>query len=244
MTETHNSCGLCHIDIKNLTVKSGNDILINNINMDFHCGQLTALIGRNGAGKSTLLKAIIGENNYTGEIIYSNFDSKRISRPIIGYVPQQLLFDKNSPVSVLDFMAAAKGSRPVWLGQRKKDRLEIQNRLETMECAKVIDRSLGDLSGGELQRVLLSTAIDPMPDLLILDEPVSGMDVSGLDLFYKNVTNLRDKYHIAILLVSHDLNLIKKYADKVILIDKTILAQGSPEEVFNTDVFKSSFMLN
>ena len=83
-----------------------------------------------------------------------------------------------------------------------------------------------------------------MPDLLILDEPVSGMDVSGLDLFYKNVTNLRDKYHIAILLVSHDLNLIKKYADKVILIDKTILAQGSPEDVFDTDVFKSSFMLN
>ena len=241
MTKTHNSCGLCRIDIENLTVVSGQDILIENINLDFHCGQLTALIGRNGAGKTTLIRAILGEREYTGNISYKEHNNGEIKRPRLGYVPQHLIFDKNTPVSVIDFMTASKSKRPVWLGHRKKDREKIKNQLEELECGHVIDRRLGELSGGELQRVLLATALDPLPDFLILDEPVSGVDINGLDLFYKMVSKLRDNYHIAILLVSHDLSLIKKYADKAVLIDKTVVASGDVDEVFKTDSFKQIF---
>ncbi|NLK37520.1 MAG: metal ABC transporter ATP-binding protein [Epulopiscium sp.] len=237
----HNRCGLCRIDISNLSVYSGEDILIENINMDFHCGQLTALIGKNGAGKTTLIRAILGERKFTGKIRYQRHDNQEIKRPITGYVPQQLTFDKNMPVSVMDFMLAGKKNPPVWLRQRKAEKEHILKRLEQMHCAHVANRKLGELSGGELQRVLLTAATDPMPDLLILDEPASGVDAAGLDLFYKTVSELRNQYHMAILLVSHDLDLIRKYADKVVLINKTVIEQGEVAEVFATDAFRESF---
>ncbi len=110
-----------------------------------------------------------------------------------------------------------------------------------MECGYLAERRLGALSGGELQRVLLALATDPVPDLLVLDEPVSGVDMAGLDLFYKRVTELRDKQHMAILLVSHDLGLIRKYADRVVLLDKTVVAQGDANKVFATDAFREAF---
>ena len=237
----HNSCGLCRVEIENLSVKSRKDILLDNVNLEFHCGQLTALIGRNGAGKTTLLKAILGEKKYTGKSHYEKHDGKEMKNIIIGYVPQQLLFDKSMPVSVADFMMATKTKKPVWLGYSKQQKQNLKNRLQEMDCEHILDRKLGDLSGGELQRVLLTMAIEPMPDLLILDEPVSGVDATGLDLFYKKVTYLRNTYHIAVLLVSHDLALIRRYADKVVLLDKTVAEQGDAEDVFQTKAFQQTF---
>ena len=237
----HNSCGLCRVEIENLSVKSGKDILLDNVNLEFHCGQLTALIGKNGAGKTTLLKAILGEKKYTGKIHYEKHDGKEMKNIVIGYVPQQLLFDKSMPVSVADFMMATKIKKPVWLGYSKQQKQNLKNRLQEMDCGHILDRKLGDLSGGELQRVLLTMAIEPMPDLLILDEPVSGVDATGLDLFYKKVTYLRNTYHIAVLLVSHDLALIRRYADKVVLLDKTVAEQGDAEDVFQTKAFQQTF---
>ena len=124
---------------------------------------------------------------------------------------------------------------------RKKMQAHIREILEDMECGYLAERRLGALSGGELQRVLLALATDPVPDLLVLDEPVSGVDMAGLDLFYKRVTELRDKQHMAILLVSHDLGLIRKYADRVVLLDKTVVAQGDANKVFATDAFREAF---
>ena len=237
----HNSCGLCRVEIENLSVKSRKDILLDNVNLEFHCGQLTALIGRNGAGKTTLLKAILGEKKYTGKIHYEKHDGKEMKNIIIGYVPQQLVFDKSMPVSVADFMMATTTKRPVWSGYKKQQKQNLMKKLQEMDCADVLNKKLGSLSGGELQRVLLTMAIDPMPDLLILDEPVSGVDATGLDLFYKKVTYLRNTYHIAVLLVSHDLALIRRYADKVVLLDKTVAEQGDAEDVFQTKAFQQTF---
>ena len=237
----HNSCGLCRVEIENVSVISGQDVLLDNVNLEFHCGQLTALIGRNGAGKTTLLKAILGERNYTGKIYYEKHSGEEMKNPIIGYVPQQLVFDKSLPVSVADFMMATTTKRPVWSGYKKQQKQNLMKKLQEMDCADVLNKKLGSLSGGELQRVLLTMAIDPMPDLLILDEPVSGVDATGLDLFYKKVTYLRNTYHIAVLLVSHDLALIRRYADKVVLLDKTVAEQGDAEDVFQTKTFQQTF---
>ena len=237
----HNSCGLCSIEMKNISVTSGEDILLDNINLTFHCGELTALIGKNGAGKTTLLRTLLGERHYKGSISFTDHHGVVLPMPRIGYVPQHLDFDKSMPISVSDFIAAAKGGSPVWFGKQKKMQAHIREILEDMECGYLAERRLGALSGGELQRVLLALATDPVPDLLVLDEPVSGVDMAGLDLFYKRVTELRDKQHMAILLVSHDLGLIRKYADRVVLLDKTVVAQGDANKVFATDAFREAF---
>ena len=237
----HNSCGLCSIEMKNISVISGEDTLLDNVNLTFHCGELTALIGKNGAGKTTLLKTLLGERHYKGKISFTDHHGTVLPVPKIGYVPQHLDFDKSMPVSVADFIAAAKGGNAVWFGKNKKMKESIQKMLDDMECGYLADRRLGALSGGELQRVVLALATDPVPDLLVLDEPVSGVDVAGLDLFYKRIMELRDEQHMAVLLVSHDLGLIRKYADKVVLLDKTVVAEGEADDVFKTDAFKEAF---
>lgn len=242
--KSHNSCGLCTININNLSVISGSQEIIKDINIEFHCGELTALVGKNGAGKTTLIRSILGDRRYQGSITYKNHNGQTLSRPTTGYVPQQLSFDKSTPVTVIDFLSSLTTKKPIWLGFSKADRERIKKRLEYLNCADVIDNKLGNLSGGELQRVLLAAATDPMPDLLILDEPVSGIDASGLDMFYNLVTELRDNYHMAILLVSHDLPLIKKYADKTIVLDKTIVISGDTDEVFASDEFKKTMGLD
>lgn len=241
MSGIHNSCGLCSIQMKDINVISGEDVLLDNVNLTFHCGELTALIGKNGAGKTTLLKTLLGERHYKGKISFTDHHGTVLPVPTIGYVPQHLDFDKSMPISVMDFIAAAKGGKPVWFGKQKKMKESIRKMLEEMECGYLAERRLGALSGGELQRVLLALATDPVPDLLVLDEPVSGVDVAGLDLFYKRVTELRDQQHMAVLLVSHDLGLIRKYADKVVLLDKTVVAEGDAEEVFRTSAFREAF---
>lgn len=234
-------CSICRVELKDVTVTSGRDVLLDHVSLELHCKELTALIGKNGAGKTTLLKAMLKERPYEGEIIFERVGENTSRPPVIGYVPQQLLFDKSTPVSVLDFMGAADRKRPVWTGHSKSYRKKVQQRLELFQCAHVIDRRLGDLSGGELQRVLLAMAIEPLPDLLILDEPVSGVDFRGLDMFYHMVSSLRDKHHMSILLVSHDLALIEKYADRAVLLNKKVLAEGTVEEVFATEAFSQTF---
>lgn len=237
----HNSCGLCSIEMKDISVISGEDTLLEHVNLTFHCGELTALIGKNGAGKTTLLRTLLGERHYKGKISFTDHHGTVLPVPKIGYVPQHLDFDKSMPVSVADFIAAAKGGNAVWFGKNKKMKESIRKMLDDMECGYLADRRLGALSGGEMQRVLLALATDPVPDLLVLDEPVSGVDVAGLDLFYKRIMELRDKQHMAVLLVSHDLGLIRKYADKVVLLDKTVVAEGEADEVFRTKAFQEAF---
>jgi zinc transport system ATP-binding protein len=102
-----------------------------------------------------------------------------------------------------------------------------------MEAEQLIDRRLGDLSGGELQRVLLALALDPLPDLLLLDEPVSGIDQRGMETFFLKVADLRHQYDLSIILVSHDLSLVAKYADRVVFLNQTIQCVGTPSLVFN-----------
>ena len=138
----HNNCGLCKASVVNLSVYDGDEAIIHDVNMEFHCGEITALIGKNGSGKTTLIKALLGERPHTGSITYLDHKDGKIKKLTIGYVPQHLLFDKNAPVSVLDFMAAAVGSKPVWFGHSKAMRSSIQKRLENFSAGHVIDRPL------------------------------------------------------------------------------------------------------
>lgn len=237
----HHKSRLCETKVENFGVKAGDLIIFQDVNFTLHCGELTALVGPNGAGKSTLLKSLLGEVEHTGILNY--FDAKgEHLKPVIGYVPQTLKFDATAPVSVTDLFAACLSPRPVWLcsvGEELRER--ILKNLRRVQAEYLIDRRLGALSGGELQRVLLALALDPMPDLLLLDEPLSGVDKIGIEIFYELAAKLCAEEDMAILLISHDLRMTEKYADKVILFNKRILKIGTSEEVFQSDEMKELF---
>lgn len=240
-TEHEGCCSLCRVALNDVGVTAGKDTLIEHVSLHIHCGQLTALVGPNGAGKTTLIRALLSEVPYTGSIRHEDADGRDFPRVKTGYVPQQMPFDRQMPLTVLDFMAATVTKRPVWTGVSKKTRAVVHEALVAAQAEALIDRRLGALSGGELQRVLLAMALYPLPDLLILDEPVSGVDQNGLALFLETVTRLTGTHHLAILLVSHDWALVKRYADRVILLDKTVRAAGTPDEVFSSPAFGQMF---
>lgn len=229
------TCDLCCTKIENLGVTRGRKVILQDINFHIHCGELTALIGPNGAGKTTLLKAILGEIPHTGQIRFTSLAHQQ-DNPLVGYVPQRLDFDLGSPVSVRDLFTASLTSLPVWLFRPRKIREKILAILARVNADHLIDQKLGSLSGGELQRVLLALALEPAPVLLLLDEPVSGVDESGLALFYQLVNDLRHKWDMSIILISHDLSLVAQYADRMIFLNKTVQAMGKPEEVMKQEV--------
>ena len=241
MERHEENCGLCHIALENVGVTRDRQAILSQVTMHLHCGQLTALIGQNGAGKTTLIRALLREIPFTGRIRHEDHQGRDIPHLRTGYVPQTLDFDKDMPVTVEDFLASALTSRPVWLGKSKMVKEIVKEALALVKAEDLRLSLLGRLSGGELQRILLALALTPAPDLLVLDEPVSGVDQNGLALFLNTVLALRARHHLAILLVSHDLSLVEQYADYVVLLDKQVLCAGSPQEVFSSPEFERVF---
>ena len=235
------NCGIHCTKIDNLSVKIQNEYIIKNINIELHCNELTMIIGRNGAGKTTFLKAILGEIEHSGNIFFYDMKEKKKKKIKIGYVPQSLNIERDMPTTVYDMFASYISNKPVWLMKDKKVYKKIKESLKIFGADKLIDKRVGTLSGGELQRVLLSIATTPVPNLLILDEPVSGVDRNGTKDFYEILTKLKKEYDMSIVLVSHDLDLVKKYADKVILLDKEIIKIGQVDEVYKSKEFIERF---
>ncbi len=232
-------CGYCCTKIRNINVTFGKKEVLKNVNIHIHCGKLTVIIGENGAGKSTLLKAILGEVKHTGTIMFKDRENSG-NKIKIGYVPQRLDIE-NSPATVYDVVVSYTSKYPVFLHKNKKIYDEIKKHLSEFGAGELIDSKINSLSGGQLQRVMLSIATMPYPDLLILDEPVSGIDKNGKDQFYEKINYLKENFDLAIILVSHDFEYVKKYADKVILLDKTVIAKGKVDEVLKSKEFIKRF---
>ena len=235
------TCGFHCIKINNLGVSFGEQVVLKDVNLHIHCGSLNAIIGKNGAGKSTLVRAILKDVPSEGTIEYRDTKNGKMKELKIGYVPQNINIEKNTPVSVYDLIASYEYSYPVFLPKNKKIYEEIKKNLEVFEAADLIDKQVCNLSGGQLQRVLLSMAIMDRPKLLLLDEPVSGIDKNGMDLFYKTMNYLKTHYDLAIILISHDLDYVKQYADHVVLLDQTVVKQGTVKEVFTSPEFERVF---
>lgn len=236
MTE---KCGYCCTKIRNINVSFGKKEVLKNVNIHIHCGKLTVIIGENGAGKSTLIKAILGEVKHKGTILFKDKENSG-DKIKIGYVPQRLDIE-NSPATVYDVVTSYTSNLPVFAMKNKNKYEEIKKHLKEFGADKLIDSKINSLSGGQLQRVMLAIATMPYPDLLLLDEPVSGIDRNGKEQFYKTIAELKENHDLAIILVSHDFEYVKKYADKVILLDKTIIAKGKPEEVLKSKEFIERF---
>jgi zinc transport system ATP-binding protein len=144
-------------------------------------------------------------------------------------------------MSVYDLFAGYISNSPIFFRKNPKTYKKVQEQLQIFEAQELIDKRACDLSGGELQRVLLSIAVTPVPNLLLLDEPVSGIDKNGMQLFYQNVGKLKNHFDLAMIIVSHDFEFVRNYADHVILLDKTIIKEGNPTEVLESEEFHKAF---
>ena len=234
-------CGhSCCLRVENMSVKIGSDTILKDVNLHVHCGEMVALIGPNGAGKSTFLKAVLGQQEFEGVIAFSE-PGQRSKKPRIGYVPQSPAFDPSDPVSVADLFACCMSKRPAFLGLGKSMEQLVLECLERVHGEDLIHKRAGTLSGGELQRVLLALALEPLPNILILDEPLSGVDIEGMENLMDMLDEIRKTYDLSILMTTHDFSMLPRYADQVVLIDRGLRKFGTPEEVLDSPEFQQAF---
>lgn len=241
MRKHNGGCGnCCCLRVTDLSVKIGNDVILKDVNLHVHCGEMVTLIGPNGAGKSTLLKAILGQQEHDGVISFS-IPGQRTRKAKIGYVPQSPAFDAGDPISVADLFACCMSKRPAFLGLSKSMRAKVTDCLSRVHGEDLIDKRVGTLSGGELQRVLLALALEPVPNILILDEPLSGVDIEGMETLMDMLDEIRENYDLSIVMTTHDFAMLPQYADQVVLVNRGIVKQGSPVDVLGSEEFRSVF---
>ena len=235
----------CAIRIRDLGVRIGSVTILENVSATVPRGVCTAIVGPNGAGKTTLTRTILGELRHTGRIEFGlrpgTFSE---TPPRFGYVPQKLNFDRDMPLTVLEYLASSLVRRPVFLGISCKFRETAAAYLGEVECGKLIDRPLGALSGGELQRVLLAQALMQNPEILILDEPAAGIDFKGEQLLCELLEKFRRRQGFTQLMVSHDLSMVAAHAAHVICINRTVFAAGEPDRVLTPEVLHETFGLH
>jgi zinc transport system ATP-binding protein len=196
------------LEISGVTLRPAQEALLSDFSFSIERGTLHALVGPNGAGKTTLVSAILGLVHFEGQIVAHWMGSGRVA-----YVPQQFQVDRTLPVTVADFLALARQRRPVCFGVAAPTRTRIERLLERVGLSGVADRPLSALSGGELRRVLLANALDPLPELLILDEPASGLDERGVRWLDDTLMSLKGE--MTVLMVSHHSEQVRRIADRV-----------------------------
>jgi zinc transport system ATP-binding protein len=213
------------IKLDNLSVNVPNIQVLSKIDLEINAGEIITIIGPNGAGKSTLVKAVLGlVTQYTGKIW-------RKPKLTLGYMPQKIKIESLMPLKVSGFLSM----------NQKASNLDLQRLLKLLGIEKIITAPIQEISGGELQRVLLARALLNKPELLVLDEPTQGVDINGQAELYRLIKEIRDQYNCGILLVSHDLHLVMSGIDQVICLNKHICCQGLPKDVSRNPAFLKLF---
>lgn len=212
------------VSFKNVSLSLNNTQILENVNFEIESGQIHCLIGPNGGGKTSLLKCLLGQMPYTGEISIEYEDELKF-----GYVPQVLEFERSLPITVEDFLMICYQKSPSFLGVSKKNKEYFNKILEEVGLKDKRKRLLGNLSGGELQRLLLAQAINPRPNILILDEPFTGIDSVGENYFLDVIQKL-NKEGITIIWIHHNIKQVKAHSERVTCIKKTVCFSGDPIE--------------
>ncbi|GAB1440368.1 zinc ABC transporter ATP-binding protein ZnuC [Providencia sp.] len=213
------------LTLNKISVSFGEKQVLKDVSFELNKGDIVTLLGPNGAGKSTIVRVVLGLLNPTSGTV------TRSSPLAIGYVPQKLHLDTTLPLTVKRFMLLK-------LGARKEHLLPA---LERVNAIHLLDQPMQKLSGGETQRVLLARALLNKPDLLVLDEPAQGVDVTGQVALYDLINQLRTELGCAVLMVSHDLHLVMAKTDKVLCINGHICCSGAPDVVSNHPEFVAMF---
>jgi len=214
------------IDITKLTIRFGDYTALEDVTLGIKRGSITAVVGPNGSGKSTLVRAIIGLERITSGTI--TIDGAPITEAIgrIGYVPQRFSFDKTLPITVQEFLELTTVCR-------KKEHCKsdsIEHVLDLVDMTLHRQKQLGSLSGGQLQRILIARALLHERDIMILDEPSSGIDAAGERDLYALIKDINASQKTTFLIVSHELDFISKCADRVICLNRRLICHDTPEK--------------
>ena len=205
------------LELDGVTVRRDGNTLVEGISLRVDPGTIHVLSGPNGGGKTTLLKSILGQVPFEGTI---RCHWRRDGR--IGYVPQTLELDRELPMTVSDFLSMMWQSRPVCLGSGAAVRSRVAEALEAVGLSALSRRQLGVLSGGELRRALLAQALDPIPELLLLDEPTAGIEEQGIKSVEETLVRLKKDRGVTAILVSHDLTQADRVADYISVLNRTL----------------------
>lgn len=218
--------GKAILEVDDLMVKFGRDQVLSGVSFRVEEGEAVAIIGPNGAGKSVLLRSLLGLIPYEGRVTWREDVT-------IGYVPQKLAIDRTLPVTVREFFLMHEKH---FLLSRSRAEARIKEALDMVELdRKLADERMGTLSGGEFQRVLIAWALYDRPTVLLFDEPTAGVDVGGEETIYNTLHNLQDRFGITIILVSHELNIVFRYATKVLCINRKLICSGEPHTTLTTE---------
>ena len=213
------------LHLQDVSFSHGSRAILQDVSLDIEQGQIVTLIGPNGAGKTTLVKVALGLLAPQRGLV------SRSQGLRIGYMPQKLRLETTMPIRTQRFLKLVPGA----------DDAAIATALQEVGASSVLRSSLHDLSGGELQRVLLARALLLKPQLLVLDEPVQGVDLKGQAELYQLITRIRDQRQCGVLMVSHDLHLVMSATDEVICLNQHICCQGHPEQVSNDPAYLELF---
>ena len=221
------------VAFRDVSVRRSGLAILEHVNATVPQGSCTVIVGPNGAGKTTLILALIGEMRHGGAIdIMPGRNGKSLR---LGYVPQRISIDRGMPLTVMEFLVMGIQKRPLWLGIRPSLKEHSLGLLAMVKAEHLASRRLGDLSGGEMQRVLLALALQQEPELLVLDEPSAGVDFQGEHLFCELLDELRAAKGFTQLMVSHDLGMVFHHATHVICLKRHVFAEGTPDEVLTQE---------
>ena len=222
------------LKVQDLRVAFGNYSVLTDHSFELHKREVFANIGPNGAGKTVLFRALLGLLPYSGEISWM----KHVK---IGYVPQKLSIGKDLPVSVLDFLRFKKGSEAEVFEALRAVGFLGQEHDEHHWREHLLNARLGELSGGQLQRVLIAYALIDHPDILLFDEPTAGVDIGGEETIYALLAKLHHQHGLTILLITHDFNIVHRYAEKVLCLNRTAVCYGAPKEALTPKVLEDLY---
>jgi zinc transport system ATP-binding protein len=214
----------CLAALDRVRVAFGRRVALDDVSLTLHAGEIVTVIGPNGAGKTTLLRVVLGLQRPTAGTV------KRRAGVAVGYVPQRVAIDETLPLTVRRFLALVPG--PVQ---------DAAAALAETGAAHTMDLPVQTLSGGELQRVLLARALLRAPDLLVLDEPVQGVDVAGQAELFALIRRIHDRRGCAVLLVSHDLHLVMAATDRVVCLNHHVCCSGHPDTVSRDPAYRALF---
>ncbi|HZP92442.1 MAG TPA: metal ABC transporter ATP-binding protein [Burkholderiales bacterium] len=218
--------------MKDVSVVLGGELIVRGVSFALHRGEITTIVGPNGSGKTTLFRALLGLVPFEGEIRWQAGIS-------VGYVPQRFSIAPSTPITATEFFLLK--SKRFWLPERAfLDHLDHELGLVGLR-RDVLHRPLGRLSSGELQRLLVAWAMLNHPDVLLFDEPTAAVDIGFTETIYAIMRRLTEERGTAILLISHDLNVVFRYAENVLCVNRQLLCQGPPTEVLTPAELKRLF---
>ena len=218
------------VEIDHLTIEYPDVKAIDDVSFTVNQGDFLGIIGPNGAGKSTLFASMLSLNTkYKGTIKFFDTDIRKSKNYLkeIGYVPQKPIFEKNFPATVNDVVKMGL--------QKESDENKVDEILQQLWIHELSERRIGELSSGQQQRVFIAKALVNNPKVLILDEPVTGIDQQSIDLFYSILKELNSKQNITIIWSSHDLDAVNKLANHVACLNRTLFFHGESDDFFEND---------